>query len=152
MTTTANKSKPVWQAELRWGKRYYTTEEQVPGEEAGETADGAAGKAPEMTTVTVQHSVTECFVHVSRPGCEPIRFLVNHREGRDITFTDPRGRNMGIAGVTGIWGTRPAPPVVKPRPLSISAFRIEAARLIGAERADEIIRTISSPDFFGTDL
>jgi hypothetical protein len=73
----------------------------------------------------------------------------NHREGRDITFTDPRGRNMGTAGVTGIWGTRPAPPVVNPRPLSMSAFRIEAARLIGAARADEIIRTISAPDFFG---
>jgi hypothetical protein len=149
MTTAASKSKPVWRAEVRWGKRYYTTEEQVPTQDADESADGAAAKAPKTTTATVQHWVAACFVDFSRYGCDRISFLVNHREGRDITFTDPRGRNMGIAGVTGIWGTRPAPPVVKPRPLSISAFRIEAARLIGAERADEIIRTISSPDFFG---
>jgi hypothetical protein len=83
-----------------------------------------------------------------KPSKFDISFLVNLREDRDITFTDPRGRNIGTAGVTGIWGTRPAPPVVKPRPLSISAFRIEAARLIGAERADEIIRTLSAPGFF----
>ena len=149
MTITASKSRPVWEAEVRWGKRYFTTEEQVPSQEAEESADGAAAKAPEKITVTVQHSVEACFVDFSRPGCDRISFLVNHREGRDITFTDPRGRNMGTAGVTGIWGTRPAPPVVKPRPLSISTFRIEAARLIGPERADEIIDTISSPDFFG---
>ena len=148
MTTTASKCKPIWHAEVRWGKRYYTTEEQVPSQDAEETADGAAAKAPEMTTVTVQHSVTACFVDFSGPGCDRISFLVNHREGRDLTFTDPRGRSMGTAGVTGIWGTRPAPPVVKPRPLSMSAFRIEAARLIGAERADEIVRTLSAPGFF----
>ena len=148
MTTTATKSKPVWQAGVRWGKRCYKTQEQVPSHEAAETANGEVAKVPEMTTVTVEHWVVACFVDFSRPGCDRISFLVNHREGRDITFTDPRGRNMGTAGVTGIWGTRPAPPVVKPRPLSISGFRIEAARLIGAERADEIIRTISSPDFF----
>jgi hypothetical protein len=56
-------------------------------------------------------------------------FLVNHREGQDITFTDPRGRNMGTAGVTGIWGTRLAPPVVKPRQLAqveISSRKIRA--------------------------
>jgi hypothetical protein len=149
MTTSTSRNKSVWQAEVRWGKRYFTTEEQVPSQEAEESADGTAARAPEVTTVTVQHWVLACFVDFSRPGRDRISFLVNHREGRDITFTDPRGRNMGPAGVTGIWGTRPAPPVVKPRPLSISAFRIEAARLIGAERADEIIRTISSPDFFG---
>ena len=151
MTATAIKSKPAWQAEVRWGRRYYTTEELVPSQEAQETADGTVAKAPEMTTVKVQHSVAACFVDFSRPGCDPIRFLVNHREGRDITFTDPRGRNLGTAGVTGIWGTRPAPRVDKPRPLSKSTFRIEAARLIGAERADEIIRILSAPDFFGTD-
>jgi hypothetical protein len=148
MTTTASKSKPVWEAEVRWGRRYYTTEEQVPSDDAEETADGTVTEAPEMTTVKVQHSIAACFVDFSRPGCDRISFLVNHRDGRDITFTDPRVRNMGTAGVTGIWGTRPAPPVVKPRPLSISAFRIEAARLIGAERADEIIRTLSAPGFF----
>jgi hypothetical protein len=148
MATTAIKRKPVWQAEVRWGKRCYTTKEQVPSQDAEETADGKVAKAPEMTTVTVEHWVAACFVHFSRPGCDRISFPVNHREGRDITFTDPRDRNMGTAGVTGIWGTRPAPPVDKPRPLSKSAFRIEAARLTGAERADEIVRTLSAPDFF----
>ncbi len=152
MTTTVTRINPAWEAEVRWGRRHFTTEEQVQRHEPEEAVSGAVAKAPEMTTVTVQHSVTACFVDFFRPDCDRISFLVNHRDGRDITFTDPRGRNMGTAGVTGIWGTRPAPPVVKPRPLSISSFRIEAARLIGAERADEIIRTISAPGFFSADL
>jgi hypothetical protein len=68
--------------------------------------------------------------------------------GRDVTFSDPRDRNAGTAGVTGMWGTRPAPPVTKPRALQQVVFRIELTRLVGAERADEIVRTILAPDFF----
>ena len=64
-----------------------------------------------------------------------------------LQIADSGGENPGPSG-----GSIDYHGLVKPRPLSISAFRIEAARLIGAERADEIIRTISSPDFFGTDL
>lgn len=111
MTTTATKSKPVWQAGVRWGKRCYKTQEQVPSHEAAETADGEVAKVPEMTTVTVEHWVVACFVDFSRPGCDRISFLVNHREGRDITFTDParpehgygrRHRNLGhAAGAAG---------------------------------------------------
>ena len=105
MTTTATKSKPVWQAGVRWGKRCYKPQEQVPSHEAAETADGEVAKVPEMTTVTVEHWVVACFVDFSRPGCDRISFLVNHREGRDITFTDPRPehgygrrhRNLGHA-------------------------------------------------------
>jgi hypothetical protein len=146
MTTAATtKSEPAWQAEVAWARRYYTAQEEAPthpGEEA----------TAEKSMVSVLRPVMRCYVHISRPGCDRISFLVNHREGRDVTFTDPRGRNMGTAGVTGIWGTRPAPRAYKPRPLSISAFRFEVARLIGAERADEIIRTLSSPDFFWNDI
>ena len=149
MTTTATtKTKPAWQAEVKWATRFYTVEEPAPNHGAEETSETPVMAAPEKSTVEVLHSVAQCFVHVSRPGCEPIRFLVNHREGRDITFTDPRGRNTGIAGVTGIWGTRPAPRVDKPRPLQQVAFRVELARLVGAERADEIVQTISDPGFF----
>jgi len=149
MTTTASKSRPAWQAEVNWEKRHYVTEEEAPADEIEETAEGAIARAPEKRTVEVLKSVTECFVHVFRPGCERIRFRVNHRPGQDITFSDPRGRNAGTAGVTGIWGTLPAPPVDKPRPLSRSAFRVELARLIGAERAGEIVQTLSD-DFFCT--
>jgi hypothetical protein len=54
--------------------------------------------------------------------------------------------------VTGLWGTLSAPPVYKPRPLSPSAFRVELARLIGAERAEKIISAILAPDFFCDDI
>ena len=30
----------------------------------------------------------------------PVRFLVNARDGRELTFTDPRGRDAGTAGAT----------------------------------------------------
>jgi hypothetical protein len=79
MTTTASKSKSLWQADVQWGKRYFTSEEHVPTEETEETTDGAVAKAPEMTTVMVQHTVAACFVHFSRPGCDRMSFLVSTR-------------------------------------------------------------------------
>ena len=149
MTTIATaKVSPAWQAEVGSLRRFYTTEEPDPFAELDLGAEVASARPAPPATVTVLHSVLRCVVRVSRPGCDAIDFFVNHRGGRDITFTDPRGRDLGIAGVTGIWGTRPAPIVYKPRPLLPTAFRAELARLIGAEPAASIVAEILAPGFF----
>ena len=149
MTTTTAKTKAAWRGAVGSIRRFYTTEEPAPSPEIDETAEDATARPGPPGTVEVVHGVLRCVVRVSRVGCDPIDFPVNHRDGRNITFTDPRGRDAGTAGVTGLWGTRPAPPVHKPRPLSPTAFQLELARLIGAEPATEIVRTILAPDFFG---
>ena len=100
MTTATMKSQPAWQAEVVWRKHRYTTEEMTPPDETGDTAEGA--------TVEIDHWALRCYVDVFKPEGERIRFLVNHREGRCLSFTDPRERSTGTAGTTGVWGTRPA--------------------------------------------
>jgi hypothetical protein len=97
-------------------------------------------ETPENETGVRFVRVWDCFVDVFRPGCERIRYRVNHRKGRCITFTDRREVLAGTAGATGIWNTGPAPRAGRPRTLTPSAFRAEVARLIGDERAAEIVR------------
>jgi hypothetical protein len=80
MTTAAGKSKPGWRVEVRWGKRHYTAHEEAPEREVEDAPGGTTAEAPKNSTVEVLHSVRQCFVHVSRPGCERISFPVNHRE------------------------------------------------------------------------
>jgi hypothetical protein len=140
MSPTTKPKKPVWQAEVRWRKHPYRSVEPSPPDETGPTTEGA--------TVEVVRWALRCYVEVFVPGGEPILFLVNHREGRKISFTDPRERLTGTAGTTGIWGTRPGQRPGRARTLTPSAFRQEVARLIGPERADEIIQTVLAPDFF----
>ena len=89
-----------------------------------------------------------CVVEFSRRGIKPIRFRVNPRNDGTFTFSDPRGRDSGIAGTTGIWGTRPALRVVRPRSLTPTAFKVQAARYVGKERADEIVRQVVNHEFF----
>jgi len=123
MTATTN-CNPAWQAEVRWERRYVHMEE--------ESAEGE--------TVDTFLKVWDCFVDVFPPGGERIRFRVNRRDGRCLTFTDLRDRTAGTAGTTGIWGTWPAPRADRPRALTPTGFKAEVARLIGAERAEEIVR------------
>jgi hypothetical protein len=92
--------------------------------------------------------VWACLVEFSRPGCEPIRFRVNPLKDGRFTFSDPRGRDAGTGGTTGLWGTRPALRQLRPRSLTPSAFKAEAARFVGKERADEIVRQVVSHEFF----
>ena len=113
--------------------------------------DGELIKATGTETVEKDYDFRVRVVHVFQPDserrCDRIRFQINEQNGPAITFSDARERGAGTAGVTGIWGTLPAPPVVKPRPLSMAAFRAELSRFVGAERAEEVIQTIRS-DFF----
>ncbi len=57
-----------------------------------ETPASEVMELPEDETMVLLDEVWECFVDVLCPGDEPIRFRVNHRRGRDLTFTDPRAR------------------------------------------------------------
>jgi len=131
MTATTNRN-PAWQAEVKWEPRYVHMEE--------ETAEGE--------TVDTFLKVWDCFADVFRPGGDQIRFRVNRRDGRCLTFTDLRDRTAGTAGTTGIWGTRPAPRADRPRALTPTGFKAEVARLIGAERAEEIVRLLLERDSF----
>jgi hypothetical protein len=152
MTTATSSPKPAWQAEVQWENRSGTRKKRVRKGQIEKTDDGKLVKATEDRIDELEYSCMVRVVHVFRPGsecrCDRIRFQINERDVREITFSDPRERGAGTAGTTGIWGTLPALPTCKPRPLSVTAFRVELARLVGAERADEIIRTIMTQDFF----
>jgi hypothetical protein len=49
---------------------------------------------------------------------------------------------MGTLGTTGLWGTLPPLRAAGTRSLTPTAFKIEAARFVGAERAEEIVREV----------
>jgi hypothetical protein len=113
-------------------------------EEAPKTASEQAlaveiEETPRTQTGETIHVVRECFVDVFKPGGALIRFRVNRRHGRCLTFTDSREQLTGTAGTRGIWGTLPEQPAGKPRSLTPTAFREEVARLIGLERAEQIV-------------
>ncbi len=97
--------------------------------------------------ITVWSNVVEIF----RPGCESVRFRVNRSKSGQITFTDTRDGKTGIAGTTGMWGTRPPMRPSRPRSITPNAFKVEAARFVGMERAEELLREIMQSDFFATD-
>jgi hypothetical protein len=130
MMTATRTSSPTWQAEITWDQHRIPIEEGPPeGEPDGE---------PKVTIL----KVWICFVDASRPTGERIRFRVNHRVGRSLTVTDPRDRLAGTTNTTGIWGTRPPPRASRSRPMTLPSFRPELTRLIGAEQAEAIIRSI----------
>jgi hypothetical protein len=139
MTIATGVTRLVWKTNVQWVRSFYP----MPAEkrEAG-MPEMAAEELPEDETLGLFGEVWECFVVVFPPGDERIRFRVNHRQGRGVTFTDPCDRTAGTAGTTGLWGTLPPPRAVKPRPLTLIEFRAELAQLIGAEKADEIINSL----------
>src|SRR5713101_6172323 len=146
MTPTTSTSKLAWQAEVKRERRYYTTDEFPVADREG-APDGVAGETPEMQTVEILHSVREYFVEVSKPGGARISFRVNRRRGRHLTFTDSREQFTGTAGTRGPWGTLPEQPAGKSRSLTPTGIRMEVARLIGAERAEEIVRELMASKF-----
>ena len=100
----------VWTADVKREPRYIPIAGRTPEVEVEET--------PENETGVRFVRVWDCFVDVFRPGCERIRYRVNHRKGRCITFTDRRKVLAGTAGATGIWNTGPAPRAGRPRTLT----------------------------------
>jgi hypothetical protein len=57
-------------------------------------------------------------------------------------LTDPREQWTDTAGTRGIWGKLPEQPAGKPRSLTPTAFRAKVARLIGTDRAEQIVREL----------
>jgi hypothetical protein len=151
MTTATTSGKAAWQVQVKWEERSGTRTKRARKGEIVETPDGELIKAMGTETIEKDYDFRVRVVHLFQPDsdrhCDRIRFQINEQNGPAITFSDARERNAGTAGVTGIWGTLPAPPPVKPRPLSLAAFGAELSRFVGAEQAEEVIQTIRS-DFF----
>ena len=82
------------------------------------------------------------YVVLERGKSERLVFGVTWPKGR-LTFSDSRECLTGTAGSTGQWGTRPPSAAGKRRTLTPTAWKADVSRLIGAERADEIIRLLS---------
>jgi hypothetical protein len=91
-----------------------------------------------------ERKIIEEFVEVTRPNSDRvvIRFRVNRRDRRVVSFTDYREQNTGTAGTAGIWGTLQPQPAGKRRSLGPATFQAELARLAGAERAKEILESL----------
>jgi hypothetical protein len=127
MNATGNALAGRWQAEVVTGHRCIPIKERTPLGDA----------VVRFFKVEVSHVV------ISKAGYEGVRFRVNRRNGRCLTFTDTREEQTGTAGSTGLWGTRPAskPGGIR-RSLRPTAWVCEVAQLIGTERAEEIVRTL----------
>jgi len=95
----------------------------------------------EVTAKTFE--ITQQFVDLSHPGGAEFRFRVDRRKGQPLTFTDFREPGTGTAGTTGIWGTLPPQRPAKLCTLTLTGFRFELAELVGAERAEEIIESLT---------
>ena len=119
-------------------------EAELPDDEIGEAPQGETKRTRELHIAESVDSVREYFVDVFNAGGVLIRFRVNRRKGRSLSFTDPREQFSGTAGTAGIWGTLPEQPAGKPRSLTPTGFREELARLIGADRAEEIVRSLGA--------
>ena len=146
METVKNQRKPAWESQICCERRFLVTEYEVKiteNEGAADTEPTATGKpAPKVRIVKEVGHVDEFFVDFDGPAGGRIRFRVNMLKNGRFTFSDPRERTTGTAGTTGIWGTRPAARLARPRSLAPTAFKLEAARLIGIERAEELLRAI----------
>jgi hypothetical protein len=157
------KTNPSWQAQVTWKPRYFAAEvpapqaqprdpvagaaDEPPESESNEALTGTTTTLPEAETVAMLMRVTDCYVDVFAPDRDRIRFRVNRRGDRSLSFTDAREESFGTAGTTGIWGTRPPQPAGRRVVLTPTAFTTELARFVGAGRAEEILRTIRGEIF-----
>jgi hypothetical protein len=164
MASMANRPPPAaWEAKIAWEWRSFdrvpsSREQKRQGKRAAERTAALTEAEPAtsdsecpdetMDELPVRINMRVCFIRFDRAGREPIRFRVNPSKDGRLTFSDPRGRNAGTAGTTGIWGTLPPLPVSRPRSLSPTAFKREAARFIGEARASQIVDEITNHDFF----
>jgi hypothetical protein len=166
MAPTINSAGSAWEAAIGWGWRTF---DRVPPKRDRLRREKLAKRPSDNATAESIHPVSEgpvetldeppervtirvCFIRFARAGVEPIRFRVNPLKDGHFTFSDPRGRNSGTAGTTGIWGTLPPLPVPRPRSLSPTAFRLEAARMVGDARACQILDEVLNHQFFSKSI
>jgi hypothetical protein len=70
----------------------------------------------------------------------PVTWPLPHRRP---VFTDYRDCSTGMAGSTGLWGTRPvAKPGGKRRSLTPTGWKAEVRRFIGEAEAEKIVRFV----------
>jgi hypothetical protein len=145
MTTARADLKTLWQARLR----LFPRDVEVPADaDISKELDTAEASAATVELLRVW----SCFVEIFRPGCGRVLFRVNRTKSGGITFSDSWDCQTGIAGTTGLWGTRPPLRIPRPRSLTPNAFKLEAARLVGKERAEQILLEIKQDEFFSSNL
>jgi hypothetical protein len=97
-------------------------------------------KTPWGDTELKFYNVPMSYIVISKPGTDGVRFGVNRRLNRPLTFTDYREAETGTVGSTGQWGTRkPSKPGPR-RSLTPRAWVAEVGRLIGTEQAEAIVQ------------
>jgi hypothetical protein len=129
-------------------------EEQRSGGSNVTTATTSSRPAWRVEVVEESRPILQDFVDVTRPNSNrlAIRFRVNRRDGRIVSFTDYREYNTGTAGTTGIWGTRPPQPPGKRRSLTPTGFRYELIELVGEEQTARVIESLGERKFFSGHL
>lgn len=126
MNATGNALTGRWQAEVVKEYRCIPKHEEKPWGD----------------TVVTFRKIVVSHVVICKPGYEGLQFRVNRRNDRPLTFTDSREQQTGFAGSTGRWGTRVASKRGRRQSLTPTAWIAEVARLIGTERAQEIVRLL----------
>ena len=125
---TSTTAAPAWQASLATRRIY---PRRLKKTEDGETK-------------VVSMSVNLFYVILYRREDEEIIFPVSWPlpHGR-LVFSDSRECLTGVAGSTGLWGTRPPSKPGKRRTLTPTAWKEEVRRFIGEEEADWFVRFLS---------
>ncbi len=133
-----------WQVEVGWERRrFWMDAAKVAARKNADRMTDVETATPESADPTAgEDEVPVCvkvwFVDFHREGCESVRFRVNRRKDGRFTLSDPRGKDSGTAGTTGLWGTIPPMRAARPRSLTPTAFKVEAARFVGKALAEEI--------------
>lgn len=124
-TTPHPPSAPTWRAGIAQRRIYVRRSVETPDGEIKE----------------VSRPLDLLYVVLERREGEAIPFCVTRPKGR-LVFSDKRECSTGTAGSTGRWGTRPASRPGPRRTLTPIAWVAEVSRLIGRERAEEIVRLL----------
>jgi hypothetical protein len=98
------------------------------------TATNSAKPAWDAKVTRKEIEITQQFVDLSHPGGAEFRFRVDRRKGGPLTVIDYRE--------PGTWRTLPPERAGKARRLTLNAFRLELAALVGFDRANEIVRSL----------
>jgi hypothetical protein len=80
--------------------------------------------------------ITRQFVDLSHAGGAELRFRVDRRRGQPPTVIDFRE--------PGTWRMLPPERAGKARRLTLNAFRLELAALVGLDRANEVVRSLGT--------
>ena len=102
---------------------------------------------PDGEIKIVSRPLTLLYVTLDRGDGEQIAFCVSWPKGR-LVFSDNRECHTGTAGSTGQWGTHSPSKAGKRRTLTPTAWKVEVSRLIGMEKAEQIVRILSNGNPF----